>query len=114
MIGVLTEGLSGKLLPLSIRKGKIQAEVKDNIMGLVLHNTENIRWATLQNINMTFLRFNSEFESDMELIIKATEGALDTTLRFRTEHAEKTSERLAECKRTLSYVEEREKLYQGE
>lgn len=114
MIGVLTEGLSGKLLPLSIRKGKIQAEVKDNIMGLVLHNTENIRWATLQNINMTFLRFNSEFESDMERIIKATEGAVDTTLRFRTEHAEKTTERLTECKRILSYVEEREKLYQGE
>jgi hypothetical protein len=98
---------------LSIRKGKIQAEIKSNINRLILHNTENIRWATLQNINMTFLRFNSEFESDMNRIIEATEGAVDTTLRFRSEHAEKTADRLAECKRTLEYIKEREALYQG-
>lgn len=113
LVGAIAEGVTGKLLPLSIRKGKIQAEIKSNINRLILHNTENIRWATLQNINMTFLRFNSEFESDMNRIIEATEGAVDTTLRFRSEHAEKTADRLAECKRTLEYIKEREALYQG-
>ncbi len=114
MMGILTEGLTGKLLPLSIRKGRIISEISDNIMQLILHNTENIRWATLQNINMTFLRFHSEFESDIDRIIEATEGAIETAIRFRTEHAEKTADRLAECKMVLQYIEEREKLYQGE
>jgi len=114
MMGILTEGITAKLLPLSIRKGKIVSEVSDNIMQLILHNSENIRWATLQNINMTFLRFHSEFNSDMNRIIEATEGAIETAIRFRTEHAEKTADRLAECKMVLQYIEERELLYQSD
>jgi len=114
MMGILTEGITAKLLPLSIRKGKIVSEVSDNIMQLILHNSENIRWATLQNINMTFLRFHSEFDSDMNRIIEATEGAIETAIRFRTEHAEKTADRLAECKMVLQYIEERELLYQSD
>ncbi len=114
MMGILTEGITAKLLPLSIRKGKIVSEVSDNIMQLILHNSENIRWATLQNINMTFLRFHSEFDSDMNRIIEATEGAIETAIRFRTEHAEKTADRLAECKMVLQYIEEREQLYQSD
>ncbi|NLV26434.1 MAG: hypothetical protein GXY48_04610 [Methanomicrobiales archaeon] len=62
------------MLPTSLRKGKIQAEIKLNINRLILHKTENIRWAILQNINMTFRRFTSEFEADMNRIIEATEG----------------------------------------
>jgi len=114
MMGILTEGITAKLLPLSIRKGKIVSEVSDNIMQLILHNSENIRWATLQNINMTFLRFHSEFNSDMNRIIEATEGAIETAIRFRTEHAEKTADRLAECNMVLQYIEERELLYQSD
>jgi len=114
MMGILTEGITAKLVPLSIRKGKIVSEVSDNIMQLILHNSENIRWATLQNINMTFLRFHSEFNSDMNRIIEATEGAIETAIRFRTEHAEKTADRLAECNMVLQYIEERELLYQSD
>lgn len=114
LVGALAEGVTGKLLPLSLRKGKIQADIKSNINQLVLHNTENIRWATLQNINMTFLRFNNEFESDMNRIIEATEGAVNATIQFRNEHAEKTADRLAECKKALEYIEERENLYKEE
>jgi len=114
MMGILTEGITAKLVPLSIRKGKIVSEVSDNIMQLILHNSENIRWATLQNINMTFLRFHSEFDSDMNRIIEATEGAIETAIRFRTEHAEKTADRLAECNMVLQYIEERELLYQSD
>lgn len=114
MMGVLSEGIAGRLLPLSIRKGKILSEINDNIMRLVLHNAENIRWATLQNINMTFRRFTLEFDEDMTRIIEATEGAVATTIRFRSEHADKTSDRLKACKDILLYVSEKEKKYQEE
>jgi len=45
---------------------------------------------------------------------EATEGAIETAIRFRTEHAEKTADRLAECKMVLQYIEEREQLYQSD
>lgn len=45
---------------------------------------------------------------------EATEGAIETAIRFRTEHSEKTADRLAECKMVLQYIEERELLYQSD
>ena len=114
LVGAITQGVAGKLIPLTIRKGKIQSEIKNNLNRLILHNTENIRWATLQNINMTFFRFVNEFDMDINRIIEATGGAVDTTLRFRSEHTEKIADRLADCKRILAYVEEWEKLYRSE
>lgn len=54
-------------------------------------------------------RFLSVFESVMIRIIDATEGAVDTTFRYRNEYAEKTTSQLSECRRVLEYIEEREK-----
>jgi len=112
IIGAVTEGMLGKLLPLSLRKKGIISEMQANIHRLVMHNVENIRWATLLNINNTFRRFTSEFDSEMDRIIEATEGAVDTTIEFRTRHAEKIGERLSVVKREFDLVEERIAWYQ--
>lgn len=58
--------------------------------------------------------FLSVFESVMIRIIDATEGAVDTTFRYRNEYAEKTTSRLSECRRVLEYIEEREKMYMSD
>jgi small GTP-binding protein len=113
LVGSLTDGVFGKFLPLSLRKKGIIEDMRSNINRLVLHNTENIRWATMLNINKTFSRFTCEFNADMNRIIEATGGAVDATVEFRARHAEKTGERLSQVKHELNLVEERIEYYRG-
>lgn len=107
----MTSGMYAKLIPLAMRKKGILAEMRSNINRLILHNTENIRWATMQNINKTFSRFTGDFNADMTRIIEVTEGAVDTTIEFRTRHAEAINDRLAQVKQELVLIEERTGYY---
>lgn len=111
LIGAMTGGMYAKLVPLAMRKKGILAEMRSNINRLILHNTENIRWATMQNINKTFSRFTGDFNADMTRIIEATEGAVDTTIEFRTRHAEEINDRLAQVKQEQALIEERTGYY---
>jgi len=114
LVGSLTEGFMGRFIPVALRKKSIIGEINSNIDRLILHNVENMRWATLQNINNTFGRFRSEFNGDMVRIIEATEGAVDTAIEFRTRHAEKIGDRLSAAQSEMALIEERITWYQQE
>ncbi len=54
---------------------------------LVRHNVENLRWATLQNLNDAFHRFALTLDQRFVETIAATHGAIEATYVRRREHA---------------------------
>jgi hypothetical protein len=55
---------------------------------LVVHNVENIRWATLRNLDDAFRRFSSVLEERLKEALEATRGAMRSAYSRRTERAE--------------------------
>jgi hypothetical protein len=55
---------------------------------LVRHNVENLRWATLQNLNDAFHRFGLTLDQRFQETIAATHGAIQAAYTKRKEHAE--------------------------
>ncbi|HLN22867.1 MAG TPA: hypothetical protein VK558_02675, partial [Patescibacteria group bacterium] len=54
--------------------------------GLVARNVENLRWATLQNVETTFRRFGSQLDQGLARVIEATHGSIAAAYeRRRTE-----------------------------
>ncbi len=53
-------------------KKRILFEIED----LLMHNVENLRWATLQNIDRTFRRFISQLDEHLKRTIEGTRSAI--------------------------------------
>jgi GTP-binding protein EngB required for normal cell division len=84
----LGEGALDKLLPAAARGPRLRRRLTGEIDDLVQRNVENLRWATLQNLEMTFRRFAGWFDDRLAETIEATRGAIDTALFKRREHAD--------------------------
>ncbi|NOY52423.1 MAG: Dynamin family protein [Deltaproteobacteria bacterium] len=69
--GMLDWVLPRPVLTKQVRK-RILAEVED----LLMHNVENLRWATLQNIDRTFRRFVSQLDEHLKRTIEGTRNAI--------------------------------------
>lgn len=72
----LSESLLTKLLPLSQRRARIINHLMKQIEALVLHNVENLRWATLQNLEEAFRHFEAALYERLQTTISATHGAI--------------------------------------
>jgi hypothetical protein len=55
---------------------------------LVRRNVENLRWSTMQNVNISFARFASKIKERLKETVNATKGALETTSFRKKEHGE--------------------------
>lgn len=85
---VIPEEALDKLLPASLRKGRLKKRLSRQIEALVRHNVENLRWATLQNLNDAFHRFGTILDQRFEETISATHGAIQAAYTKRKEHSE--------------------------
>ena len=93
---VVPEETFDKLLPSSIRISRLKKRLSRQIQTLVRHNVENLRWATLQNLNDAFHRFGLTLDQRFEETIAATHGAIQAGYRKRKEHAEAIADEVAE------------------
>lgn len=64
-------------------KRRLSAEVDD----LIARNVENLRWATLQNIDEAFRRFSGWFDERLREAIEATRGAITAAQESRQRRA---------------------------
>jgi hypothetical protein len=71
---------------------------------LVQRNVENLRWATLLNVDDAFRRFSKWFDDRLADTIGATRGAIAAALEQRRQHAEKAEAALSELRRAAEYV----------
>ena len=85
---VVPEEALDKLFPATMRITRLKKRLSRLIDALVKHNVENLRWATLQNLNDSFRRFGLTLDRRFQETIEATHGAIQVAYRKRKEHAE--------------------------
>ncbi|HEY7164249.1 MAG TPA: dynamin family protein [Candidatus Binatia bacterium] len=76
LISPIPEDLLHRFLPAGIRQKQIRKRLAGDIETLVVRNVENVRWATLRNLEDAFRRFGSALEERLEETIEATRGAI--------------------------------------
>ncbi len=85
---VIPEEALDKLLPGKIRINRMKKHLSRQLDTLVGHNVENLRCATIQNLNDAFHRFALTLDQRFVETIAATHGAIEATYVRRREHAE--------------------------
>ena len=86
------------LFPHSMRMARVRKRLLAQIEELAGRNVENIRWATLQNLDRTFLLFGSALKQRLEDTVAATYGAIEAVGRRRQEHAGEVEGEVARLK----------------
>ncbi len=88
-------GLFDWALPASMRRTLLLRRFMRQMDDLILHNVENLRWATLQNLDRAFRLFTGSLDDRLAETIAATHGAVKAAIDRRREHAEQTADDLA-------------------
>ncbi|MGI6285576.1 dynamin family protein [Neomoorella humiferrea] len=104
----LPEGIITRLLPQRIRREKMTKRLLQQVDALVLNNVENLRWATLQNLNQAFRNFESDLDEQLQETIQATQGAIQAARVKRRDHAQDVAQeitRLQSITRELSELQ---------
>ena len=73
-------GVVDRLLPAAAARSRAKRRLAAEVDSLVARNIENLRWATLQNIDDTFRRFSVWFDDCLKEAIDATRGAIAAAL----------------------------------
>ena len=84
-IGSLPEGLVDHLLPFALRQRRLRKRLTEDIDTLVVRNVENIRWATLRNLDDVFRHFSSALDERLKETSEATRGAMRAAHRRRAQ-----------------------------
>ena len=70
------EGFVDRFLPAELRKHHIQKRLVEEMESLVTRNAENIRWATLCNLDDAFRRFSSTLDERLKETADVTRAAM--------------------------------------
>ncbi len=89
---VVPEEAIDKVLPAALRINRLKKRLTRQIDALVRQNVENLRWATLQNLNDAIRRFGLTLDQRFQETIAATHGAIHAAYVKRKEHAEAITE----------------------
>jgi hypothetical protein len=89
---VVPEEAIDKVLPAALRVNRLKKRLTRQIDALVRQNVENLRWATLQNLNDAIRRFGLTLDQRFQETIAATHGAIHAAYVKRKEHAEAITE----------------------
>jgi hypothetical protein len=81
-------------LPAGLRTARRKRRLVEQVGELVQRNVENLRWATLQNLDAAFRRFEGWFDERLAEAVEATRGAIDAALVRRREHADQARDHL--------------------
>jgi hypothetical protein len=109
LISPIPENLFDRFLPGAVRRRRIKKRLAEDIETLAVRNVENVRWATLQNLEDAFRRFGSELDDRLKEIIDATRGAIESAhLRRRGSLAtiEPELQRLKDTESALAEMDE--------
>ena len=85
-VSPVPEGFLDRFLPGELRKHRLQKRLYEEVEAVVTHNVENLRWATLRNLDDAFRRFSANLDERMKETAEATRGAM------RAAHLRKTQD----------------------
>lgn len=92
-------GVVDRLLPGFARQARAKRRLAAEIDELAGRNVENLRWATLQNLDDAFRRFEAGFDERLAETIAATRGAIDAAASKRREHTDAARNELVRLRR---------------
>ena len=72
---------------------------------LVRRNVENLRWSTMQNVNISFARFASGIKERLEETVAATQGAMKTARFRKKDHGETVAEEVCRLEKVAGELE---------
>ena len=85
-ISPVPEGFLDRFLPPELRKHRLEKRLSEEVETLVTHNVENIRWATLRNLDDAFRRFSSTLDERLKETAEATRAAMRGSQLRRNEN----------------------------
>jgi hypothetical protein len=103
-IGSLAGGTVEKLLPAGLRAARLKKRLSAEIDELAQRNVENLRWATLQNLENAFRRFSGWFDERLTEAIGATQGAIEAALNKRRGHEQQVENELSRLRDAADWV----------
>ena len=90
----LAGGVIDRLLPAAAARMRAKRRLAEQVESLVARNIENLRWATLQNIDDAFRRFSGWFGDHLAEAIEATRGAISAAQERRQQQAGEVEDEL--------------------
>lgn len=108
-LGALPEETINRFLPARVRMRRVKKRTLSDIETLAVHNVENIRWATLQNLDQAFRRYASTLDERLAQVVEATRGAIQAAHLRRKQSAQTAQpevERLEQKGAELTSLEE--------
>lgn len=100
------ENWSDRFLPGSLRKRRAMRRLSEKIGALVMHNVENLRWATLRNLDRAFMCFASSLDDCLDETIAATKGAIQVACAKREQQASRIAEETARLRAKVQELED--------
>ena len=92
LTGALIPVVAGRLdwfLPTAKRLDRLRKRLLDDATTMIARNVENLRWATLQNLDTAFRRFGAELDRGLAEAIIATHGSISTAYERRRSEADR-------------------------
>jgi len=105
----LHSGLFDWILPAGLKRSLILKRLMGHLEDLVIHNVENLRWATLQNLDHAFRKFISDLDDGLSETISATHGAIEAVIEHRKNHAENIAEEMSQLESSIENMTTLEK-----
>lgn len=111
LVSPVPEGFFDRFLPNKLRKARLKTRLAREVETLVTRNVENLRWATLRNLDEAFRRFAAHFDERLKETAEATRSAMQAAQLRREqsataapvlEHLERHAAELAELQSAIS------------
>jgi enolase-like protein len=100
LISPFPKGWIDNFLPADMRRRRIGNKLREDIETLVVHNVENIRWATLRNLDDAFRFFSAELDERLKQTVETTRGGIDAAHKRRKRQEETVQPELQRLKRS--------------
>ena len=108
--GEIPQAWLDKLLPVSIRLARVRKRLERHVDSLITRNVENLRWATLQNVETSFRAFDENLRTRLAAAVANTKQAIAAAMVMKTGKADEVGvalERLEACAQKMCTLEAR-------
>ncbi len=102
----LPVGWAARLLPAGLRRARLEKRLMKQVEELVLFNVENLRWATLQNLDQAFRSFGSTLDEHLQAAIAATHGAIQAAHARRRDQTQTIATEIARLQSAIVELED--------
>jgi len=92
-----------------MRIKRVKKRIDRQIHALVLNNVENLRWATVQNLDSTFRTIMVSIDEQFAHVITITRKAIDVTIQKKQTYASEVAGQVTHLEQLIAALEEHKK-----